>query len=190
MDQSDSRDWSPTDPVARKRAIGGVRHRTGGKFNEGFGEWDFGQPPHVFKVVTDKTKELQSDKEPYWRWECKCGARWGGYKSRETARDRGGDRHSIDANKGKSKPVGREATVHDKPFVNAAADRVSARREDKKPDAELHSAESLRQNESSQTRSSQTPMHLSKEMLERDAHDRIKARRDSLKARPDRRRQS
>jgi hypothetical protein len=58
-----------------RRQLGGVRHTTGGKFNEDFGERDFGQPPHVFKVVSDKTKELQSDKEPYWRWEFKCGAR-------------------------------------------------------------------------------------------------------------------
>ena len=26
-------------------------------------------------MVSDKNKELQSDKEPYWRWEYKCGAR-------------------------------------------------------------------------------------------------------------------
>ena len=65
MDQSDSRDRIPPDPVIRKKATGGAKHTTGERFNEGFEEWEHGQWPHVFKMVTDKKKGLKPDNESY-----------------------------------------------------------------------------------------------------------------------------
>jgi hypothetical protein len=114
MDQSDSRDWIPTDPVARKKATRDVKLTTGERFNEGSGEWEHGQWPHVFKVITDKKKELKPDNEFYWCWECRCGARQGGYGSTKTALVKG-DSHSNLANRRKSKPIGREAAARNNP---------------------------------------------------------------------------
>ena len=114
MDQSDSRDRIPPDPVIRKKATGGAKHTTGERFNEGFEEWEHGQWPHVFKMVTDKKKGLKPDNESYWCWECKCGARQGEYGSAKTALAKGVS-HSNLANKRESGPVGREAAASDKP---------------------------------------------------------------------------
>jgi hypothetical protein len=114
MDQSDSRDWSPTDPVARKKATGRVKHTTGGKFKEGYGDWSYGQPPHGFNVIKDRAKGLQPDGEHHWRWVCACKKQKGGYKSKEAASGKAGKHMNAELRK-ESKPVGHEAAARDKP---------------------------------------------------------------------------
>jgi hypothetical protein len=126
MNQSDSQDWIPTDPVARRKATGGVRHTTGGRFNEGYGEWPYGQPPHGFNVIKDRAKGLQPGGEPYWRWVCACKKRMGGYKSKETARGKA-DKHMNAELRKESKPVGHETAARDKPPPEAY-DRTRNRR--------------------------------------------------------------
>jgi len=162
------------DPVARKKMTGGVKHTTVRIFHEGFGEWAYGQPPHVFKVVTDKKRRLQPDGEPYWRWECKCGDSRGGYKSERTALSKG-DSHSIHANKGKSKPLQPESPADLKPFDAAAAERVLARREGKMPEDEARSIEAKRQSKSRRPPSAQAS---SDETFNRDAAERVRGRRE------------
>ena len=126
MNQSDSQDWIPTDPVARRKATGGVRHTTGGRFNEGYGDWSYGQPPHGFNVIKDRAKGLQPGGEPYWRWVCACRKRMGGYRSKETARGKAYAHMNAELRK-ERKPVGHEAAARDKPPPEAF-DRIHDQR--------------------------------------------------------------
>jgi len=102
MSRSDTPFGLPGDPVARKKATGGVKHTTGQRASEGWGEWDYGQPGHSFKLKASSRR--QDSGEPFWQWICECGAKGHDRYTTEAGAISKGDRHSIDARQGKSSP--------------------------------------------------------------------------------------
>jgi len=94
------------DPVSHKKETGRPRHTTGaGGGREGFGEWDYGQFPHCFKLTTTAQKQPSGD--PYWRWECRKGCKGNAVATRRGAL-RSGTRHSKEANRRGISQVPRE----------------------------------------------------------------------------------
>lgn len=150
------------DRVNRKNEAKRVSQTTGERASEGCDGYDYGQFPHCYRVRT--TGRRQASGEPYWKWECRCGAKSTNAMRSERGAKARGHRHFLDNDGGKTGPDVQRAIKDNTltPEDRAALGRLADRRDEISP----QSPESDHGSDQP-TRSSPLPVDLPEDRLRR-----------------------